>query len=229
MKKLMISLLVMAAAMNVFALPQIKGKATITLTSKSGYNATLTLTMSDDFTDGVNKGYCSLDYTDGKVVDIYALYGGQKYSTFGTKDWENVEIGITPADADANYTLSFSNVSGDPIKFYDEKGNMIEAKEDETYEFSVTPGAAGYLSKLNFSMVAPALTPAICHQNGRLEITAYQGASVKVLAYDDESEVIAATDITEAYKEIDLKDLAAGQYIVVLTTADGDQRLVIKK
>jgi hypothetical protein len=71
-------------------------------------------------------------------------------------------------------------------------------------------------------MVEPATpaTPAICHQNGRLEITAYQGASVKVLAYADESEVIAATDITAAYQEIDLAGLAAGQYIVVLPDVD---------
>lgn len=221
MKKLFASLLMIAATVSAFALDY-TAKATLTLKNASGDECMMTIAQSDAASIA---DYCAEMKMDYRDIAFYALNGGKKYEIFAANALGTQAFGLK-TNADTKYTITVSNVSGtETLYLYDEVAkDGIELKEGAVYSFEATADADD-----RFHLAATPATPAICHQNGRLEITAYQGASVKVLAYDDESEVIAATAITAAYQEIDLATLAAGQYIVVLTTADGDQRLVIKK
>ena len=218
MKKIMFMLLGVAAALNAMAVDY-TAKAKLTLTAESGYTCNLMLSQADEF--GALNG-SEMNMEDRKVA-LYALNGATKLQIAKASDLEGVNVGVILTDADTKYTITVSSVEGTETLYLNDGTQEYALTNGASYDFSATTLA------FTLSHKATPATPAICHQNGHLEITAYQGASVKVLAYADESEVIAATDITEAYKEIDLKDLAAGQYIVVLTTTDGDQRLVIKK
>ena len=223
---MLLSLLVMAASLNAMAITY-TGKATVTLTSSDNKSCTMTIAESDELSDGLNNGYYAELNTEGREVALYVVYNGKYYQQFAAKSLADMDLGVL-TNASTDYTLTVSNVSGSKTLTIRINGEDIALTNGLTKNITLTANQAlGAVA----GMVEPATpaTPAICHQNGRLEITAYQGASVKVLAYADESEVIAATAITAAYQEIELKDLAAGQYIVVLTTTDGDQRLVIKK
>ena len=129
-----------------------------------------------------------------------------------------------------DYTLTATSVEG-TLYIYDEVDKKyFELTEGAVYSFTATANETNNTRFHLAAAPAPAV-PGICHQNGRLEFTAYEGASVQVVGYEDNTVVaVPATDITLAYQEIDLATLAAGQYLVIVTKADQtEEKLVIKK
>ena len=230
MKKLFVSLLVIAAAMNVMAI-DITAKAQLTLKgTTTNKTDELVLLQSTDLKDGLNTGYCALvPSLATKSVAFYAYFGGAEYGTFGTKDLGTLAFGLKTND-DTEYTLTAENVAGE-LYIYDEVAKQyFTLTEGAVYNFTATANETN-LTRFHLAAAPAPAVPGICHQNGRLEFTAYEGASVQVVGYEDNTVVaVPATDITLAYQEIDLATLAAGQYLVIVTKADQtEEKLVIKK
>jgi len=230
MKKLFVSLLVIAAAMNVMAI-DITAKAHLTLKgTTTNKTDDLYLIQASDLNAGLNDGYCSVvPGLASKSVAFYAYFDSKEYVSFGTKDLGTLAFGLKTND-DTEYTLTAENVSGD-LYIYDEVAKQyFTLTEGAVYSFTATANETNNTRFHLAAAPAPAV-PGICHQNGKLEFTAYEGASVQVVGYEDNTVVaVPATDITLAYQEIDLATLAAGQYLVIVTKADQtEEKLVIKK
>ena len=222
------SLLVIAATMNVMADMSFTAKAKITLTG-GGESCEMFLVQSDELSAGVND-YCQEMRMEGRVIALYALDGTKLYQSYCVKDLGNLAFGfMTTITGETTYTVTVSEVGGADLYMKDNVTNEThKLSEGATWTFNASAS-----SDTRFALAAapaPAV-PGICHQNGRLEFTAYEGASVQVVGYDDNTVVaVPATDITLAYQEIDLADLAAGQYLVIVTKADQtEEKLVIKK
>lgn len=226
---MILSLLAVAATMSAMAITY-NAKATITLTSPNNKTSKLTIAESADLADGLNNGYYAELNTEGRDAALYVEYNGVKYMQFAAKSLDELTLGTWfSADApDGDYTLTVSGVSGT---------ETLKLKiGDETIELtagtSKTVSRAALAAAGNEVNPAAPAAPALCHQNGRLEFTAYNGATVTVLNYDDKSATtITDIAITSDAQNVDLATLAADkQYIVVVTKADATkEELVIKK
>lgn len=208
--------------------------AKITVTSTGGGNDVLFLVEDTPF---------SADYESGSDIEkvmnsgqayninLFAVSAGKNLSMVATNSLADLAISFQSNTTETHYTMTFSDVQG-TVTLYDAvTKKTVTLANNDTYEFDCdanTTIADRFV--INCTTCAPA-TPGICHQNGRLEFTAYEGASVQVVEYNDNTKVaVAATNITLDYQEIDLADLAAGQYLVIVTKADQtEEKLVIKK
>ena len=220
MKKIMFMLLGVAAALNAMAVDY-TAKAKLTLTAESGYTCNLMLSQADEF--GALNG-SEMNMEDRKVA-LYALNGATKLQIAKASDLEGVNVGVILTDADTKYTITVSSVEGTETLYLNDGTQEYALTNCASYDFSATALA------FTLSHKATPATPGICHQNGRLEFTAYAGASVQVVGYEDNTVVaVPATDITLDYQEIDLANVADGQYLVIVTKADQtEEKLVIKK
>ena len=227
MKKIILSLLVFAA-ISVSAATTAKAKITITGV-QTGNNGTVTLLQNDSYADAFDANASAIMSMADRKVALYAWYNNTEYQIFGSKDLGTLAFGLK-TDASTDYTLKATNVAG-TLYIYDEVDKKyFELTEGAVYNFTATANETNTTRFHLAAAPAPAV-PGICHQNGRLEFTAYEGASVQVVGYEDNTVVaVPATDITLAYQEIDLAALAAGQYLVIVTKADQtEEKLVIKK
>ena len=220
MKKIMFMLLGVAAAMNAMA----TAKVQLILTSESGYTSTLRLSQSDE--NGALTGSEMYEDTQSpNKVALYVLNGTTKLSIAKAADFTGVNVGVSLTTADTKYTISVKSAEGDETLYLTDGVNEYALTANASYDFAASAVAFTLAKK-----AAPAV-PGICHQNGKLEITAYKGASVQVVEYDDNTKVaVPATDINLDYQEIDLANVAAGkQYVVIVTNGADVEKLVIKK
>lgn len=224
MKKIFLSLLLMAAFINASAITY-TSKATLTLTSSSSESANIIIGASASLTEGINAGYCGLDNQEGKVVDIYAIYSSNYYSTFGTKDVKGMAIGIK-TNADTEYTISFSNVSGsETIQLYDALlDSIIDIVAAGTYEFTAPANNTAINDR--FRIFKPFTPDAgdlnICHQYGKLTINNNPYTTNIVVKNSSDVVVIDKAPRTTP-QVIDLSALPAGRYTVEI----GGQTLII--
>jgi hypothetical protein len=227
MKKMILSLLAVAATMSAMAITY-NAKATVILTSPNGKTSQLIIAASDALEAGLNNGYYAELNTEGRDAALYVEYNGVKYMQFAAKSLDDMVLGTWFSNnvQDGDYTLTVSNVTGTETLKIKIGNEIIEL----TAGTSKTLSRSALAATGNMINPAPAV-PGICHQNGKLEITAYKGASVQVVEYDDNTKVaVPATDITLDYQEIDLANVAAGkQYVVIVTMGADVEKLVIKK
>jgi len=223
MKKLMASLLILAAAMNVMAIT-IDAKAKITLKAiASNKTEAVYLIQSADLQDGLNTGYCSLvPNLDNKPVAIYAYYNNAEYATFGTKDLGALAFGLK-TNADTEYQLIVSDVEGATLVMKDDAENAtFNLTEGATYDF--TAAANSTINNRFHLYIAPA-APGICHYGDVLQVTGSNGMTVQINNMDD-TQAIAPVAITSDSQDIDISGLTAGnQYKVVWNS----QTLIIRK
>jgi len=216
MKKIFASLLILAATTTAFA-QAFSAKATLTLKSEGGKVSKLTIVQSDDASLSEYNAELNMEF---RTMALYAYDEAtdKKYEVYVTNDLSKLNIGVIRGD-ETNFTLTVTDITG--TLYID--GNAVS--EGDVIPFTFT---GDKLKAFAVSAVAP--VKGICHQNGRLEFTDYAGATVKVVAYGDETKVaVPATTITKAYEEIALK-IAAGQYIVIVNEGKADEeRLVINK
>lgn len=212
MKKIMLSLLAIAATVNVMAI-NVDAKAKITI-SAGGEATTLLLVESPDLNEGWNNGYC------GEIFDLneyplalYIQYGGKNYSSFGTKDLTANDIVLAAKDnGAASYTITVSNATNTtPLKL------LFGTKEipfvDGVYELTAAELAAA-------TKVASAAAPAvqgICFNYNILTLTMYAGATVDVYPYGTTTAAVSATVAGDAPFDVDLNAQASGKYKVVVT------------
>ena len=225
MKKLFMSLLV-AATMNVMAVET--ARVELEIMSSDNKGGKVTLILNDEATAGAATGSAEINMS-GRTVAIYAINGGYNYQIYKSNSLTDLFIGVK-TNASTAYTFKVLSASGETLYLKDDVEGWTMPLTVGTTQSCTLPADQAALNTRFHLAPAPAV-PGICHQNGSLEFTLYNGASVQVVEYDDNTKVaVAATNITLDYQEIDLADLAAGQYLVIVTKADQtEEKLVIKK
>ena len=133
MKKILLSLLILAASLNVMATDF--AVATLTLKGNTSLEqGEVTLVKTDD---PVASSYCAPLYINQYHVVMYALNGSEKYQIWANADLTNFPLGIQTY-SDASYTITVSNVSGsETLTLYDVAENQtIALTAGQTYDFT---------------------------------------------------------------------------------------------
>lgn len=216
MKKVFLSLLVIAATMNVMAVTPIS-KAIITLKSvNGGQYAEVRVAEIAEYAEGVDVTN-SVEYSgEGALVHAYVMYGDPavKYEKFYAKSISNLQFGFKAKEGETEYLLSFKQVSGTIVLHDNSLGTSTTITADTDIPFVADAGAVND-ERFVLYYATPA-EPSICHQYGVLTITSHVGETLKVTDMDG-VEVIAEQVIDETEKVIALDALTAGeQYKVIL-------------
>ena len=134
MKKIMVTLLIVAAAINAMAVDY-TAKAKVTLTAESGFNSELTLSEAAEYG---TFGGLEMYMLDRKVA-LYALDGTTKLQVARAADLRNVALGLL-TDASTNYTLTVASVAGtETLYIHDNVAGLDYAlTEGASYNFTAT-------------------------------------------------------------------------------------------
>ena len=119
MKKIMISLLMIAATLNVMAITY-TGKVQVVLRATSNNAAcAAVIATSDALNDGLNPTYYAELNDEGKEVLLYVEYNSVRYEHFGSSaaTMQNMPL-IMKANASAEYRMNFYEMEG-TIEIYD--------------------------------------------------------------------------------------------------------------
>lgn len=196
MKKLFISLLMVAATVNAMAITY-TGKAKLTLKSADNKSCALTIAESADLAAGLNNGYYAELNTEGKQVQFYVTYGGKNYQQFASnaETMADLQLGIV-TNASTSYTLTASNVEGSlKIKIagveytIDADGTVFS---DVTLPANSTLPAAG--DEVNYRVNPTA--ESFCFNYNVLTINAHEGESLVVKQGTTEIANVAALPAT---------------------------------
>ena len=140
MKKIMISLLMVAATLNAMAITY-SGKVKVRLTSSDNQYCEAVVATSDALNDGLNNSYYAPFNDENKEVHLYVEFGGTRYAHFGSSaaTMTNMPL-LMKADAATSYTFTFSAMVG-TIEIYDkEAGANID--KSQPYNFTIDAGQA---------------------------------------------------------------------------------------
>ncbi|MCQ2078210.1 MAG: hypothetical protein MJZ20_14480, partial [Bacteroidaceae bacterium] len=126
MKKLFISLLAMAATLNVMALDvNYSAKATLGLKANTS-EQTCNFTLGETDFAQANK-LCAEINMDGRKVALYAIANSKNYQIYANANVEGLPLGFL-TNADTEYTINFSGVIG---KLY-----LVDAVADKFIEIT---------------------------------------------------------------------------------------------
>lgn len=215
MKKVIFSII--AAASTLFATAAPTAIVKITLTGNSGGSDELTVCKDAARNATYESGYDSenmMSLSNSYSVLIYSYVGSQPCSAVYTNDVDEMAVGFTTNNVDANYTLSFNYIYGtEEMTFTDVETGTTFAINASTPDYNFT-ATAGQVATPGRFIINHTAHPEICHRFGKLQITDCVGMTVKVLNMDGSATSIADTNITAGFQEISLAGLAAGQYKV---------------
>ena len=135
MKKIMISLLMVAATLNAMAITY-SGKVKVKLTSSDNQYCEAVVATSDDLNDGLNNSYYAPFNDENKEVHLYVEYSGTRYAHFGSSatTMRNMPL-IMKANSATSYSLSFSAMVG-TIDIYDKKLD-VHIDKSQNYDFTI--------------------------------------------------------------------------------------------
>ncbi len=213
MKKIMISLLMVAASLNAMAVTY-TGKAKLTLTSSDNKSCTMTIAQSEELSAGLNNGYYAELNTEGKEVQLFVSFGGVNYQQFASNaaTMKDLQLGIV-TNASTEYTLTATGVVGSLKimiggKQYDIVNGMNVAL---TLPANSNLPATGDEAKYLVQPSAPA-APSICFNYNVLEISGHAGESLVIKKGNSEIENVSS--LPENYS----KDLSgeSGRLVVNL-------------
>ena len=225
--------LLVAATMNVMAVET--ARVELEIMSSDSKGGKLTLILNDEATAGAATGSAEINMT-GRAVAIYAINGGYNYQIYKSNSLTDLFIGVK-TNASTAYTFKVLSASGETLYLKDDVEGWTMPLTVGTTQSCTLPADQAALNTRFHLAPAPAV-PGICHQNGRLEFTAYKDASVEIVDYDDNTDVrLNAQAITADYQTIDLTNVDAtgksGQLLVIVTKIVGadqiEEKLVIKK
>lgn len=211
MKKIMLSLLAIAATVNVMAI-NVDAKAQITIEA-GGVQSSLILIQSSDLNDGWNNGYCGEIYDLNELpLALYIQHGGKNYASFGTKDLTANDIVLAAKDnGAASYTITVSNATNTtPLKL------LFGAKEIPFVDGTYTLTAAELAAATKVASAAAPAVQGICFNYNILTLTMYAGATVDVYPYGTTTAAVSATVAGDAPFDVDLNAQASGKYKVVV-------------
>ena len=223
MKKIFMSLLVLAATFNAFAIDY-TAKATLTLTDTDGDACEIVIAQSDQ-TD-ISK-YCAEMYMENRAIAIYVSANDKKYELYAANDLTGIAFGIMPKEGVTDYTLTVTDQEGEVLIF---KDNVTGAT------YPMTDGTIIRLANVTAEtitsfQVADAATPVernICHRYGKLEIYGSTDQTVEILSQDGLTSIYTEK-ITSDYQEIDLNIALAAQTAEYFMVKWNGQDYIIKK
>ena len=139
MKKMFIS--VVALAMSVMATATETAYVQIKLTGENGGTSNVYLTEDDAYTNAFEPGVDvekMMSQSNSKSVLLYGFVGTTPCEDIVAANLDGLKIGFTTNQVDENYTLTFIDVTGRPLRLYDRvtKTETIIVGNG-TYDFSV--------------------------------------------------------------------------------------------
>ena len=214
MKKIILSVVALAASVNLMAAPTTT--VNISMTSASS-TATLLLVEDADHNATYENGY---DAYAPVGAAMYAVLGTDQLSKVWTDNLDEVKIAFSTTE---EVTLTFSGVTGRELKLWDGTQEVTVANDGK---MTFTPTAAMYVT-INDPAATPA-EPNICHRYGKLEVYASDGQNVEILTQDGKTSITTVA-ITADYQEIVLDDVLAGQAAEYYMVKWNGKELIIKK
>ena len=218
MKKIMISLLMVAAALNAMAITY-TGKVQVVLRATSNNAACgAVVATSDALNDGLNSTYYAELNDEGKEVLVYVEYNNVRYEHFGSSSatMQNMPL-IMKANASGEYRMNFYEMEG-AIEIYDKvAGANID--KSQPYVFTIDDAKKNTIIADRFviNYVAPTpAEPSLCFSYNVLEINGHDGESLVIKQGTTEIDNVAALGATYS------KDLSAytGRLVVTLNGQD---------
>ena len=145
MKKMFIS--VVALAMSVMAMATETAYVQIKLTGETGGTSSVFLTEDDAYTNAFEPGVDvekMMSQSNSKSVLLYGFVGTTPCEDVVAANLDGLKIGFTTNQVDENYTLTFIDVTGRPLRLYDRvtKTETIIVGNG-TYDFSVEYAQVG--------------------------------------------------------------------------------------
>lgn len=219
MKKIMVMLLCVAAAINAMAV-DFTAKAKLTLTSADSYTCELMIAESGEY--GALEG--KVMNMEDRVVALYVLNGETKLQIAQAADMRNVKIGLK-TNASTSYNITVSMVEGDkPLFLHDDvTGEDIELKNSASYDFTATASSS---IENRFWLKKPSPTLDACFIDNVLTISnnPWEGP-IKVTKPNGDP---ITPDYPSGTSEIDLSDASfpVGNYTVEF---NGVHKIVVVK
>ena len=212
MKKILVSLLLVAASLNAIATDF--AVATLTLKGNTSLEqGEVTLVKTDD---PAASSFCAPLFIDQYHVVMYAISGGdEKYQIWANADLKDFPLGIKTY-SDAEYTITVSNVSGsETLNLYDAvTGQSIPLTDGQTYVFSAAANST-IADRFIINKSTPA-GPSICFNYNKLQINGHAG---EALIIKKGAEEIANVPALPAIYELDL-NAQSGRLVVTLDGVD---------
>ena len=219
MKKIFVSLFIIAASLNAMATDF--AVATLTLKGNTSLEeGEVTLVKTDD---PAAASFCAPLYIDQYQVVMFAINGSEKYQVWANAELENLALGIKTY-SDESYTITVSNVSGsETLNFYDAITNQtIALTEGKTYDFTIEPAQKNQTILNRFMIKEPApAVKGICFRKNILSLTKYSGAKVEVFRKNVAAAVVTQNIASDAQTDINLSAQESDRYIVKIDL-DGD-------
>ena len=208
-------LLGVAATINVMAVDY-TAKAKVTLSSTSGFSCDLTLRQSAEYSAlSGNEMFMS-----GRKIALYAINGTTPLQIAKAADLEGVKLGLL-ADASTSYTLTVSSVEGaETLYIWDADSASYALTEGASYTFAAAANATDEARFVIKKAPLPTVKQ-ICFNDEKLQLTKYAGAQVDVYLQGQTTAAKSEAVVGDAPYEINLSDLAAGEYVVKIDL-DGD-------
>lgn len=201
MKKISILLVNLLCATVLMAAPTITGKSKINLSSAGETVKTVSLLLSDAFSDAFDNTWDAAAANDG---GIYIYNGGSRYTTWASNAYsDNLAIGFGSV-ANNDYVLNFSNFDGIEYKIYDVVANKWITVNASTPDYNFSIADADKNKAINDRFIInynPA--PSFCFKYNKLEVIGYQGKSLVIK--NDAGEIDNQPSLDVVY----VKDLSA--------------------
>ena len=246
MKKVLMSMAILALATQLMAIDLPTSKFTITATSVGGGNDEVAFYEgpSATFTTGYDNGYdAAKNFNTANPsinVNIYAAtaWGNASKLAVPENTLEGQWITFQPNTSETEYTFTFSKVSlkadREELYFKDVTENKLIkiTTTMEPYVFTITEAEkTAHKAITNRFQIVGGFKPCvgcdldICHQYGALTINAnpYEG---NIVIKDAAGTTVKDVKPMPTPQSISLSDLTAGQYTVVLGA--GAKELIIK-
>jgi len=213
MKKYILSALSLMMALTMSAITY---QAQVSITLDDGtYLPALVVGESSDLAEGVNNGYAGeIQNLAEMPLAIYAIYDNVNYSTFATKSYTNLPVGIKTTNA-TTYHFYFDGVTG-TVNLYDTKtGAAVPVSEGGDYEFTIDESLKNTIINDRF-VINYVPDPSICFNYNVLEVKDHVGESLVVKQGDTEIANVPALGLNYSL------DLSAytGRLVVTLNGQD---------
>ena len=169
MKKIMISLLCVAATMNIMAAVTANVSLKITAVD-GGDDFVLTLVQNDALADGVAGTGSAVLNPEGLDMYLIADFNGKDYHVLAVKSLKDIPL-VLKANASTTYKLDVVSATGEVQYLKDLNGSPLELSAGKSYTFSIDPVEAGHLVAARFSIGDPTPDPGepkICFVNKHL-------------------------------------------------------------
>ncbi|MBQ7531401.1 MAG: hypothetical protein IJT12_06805 [Paludibacteraceae bacterium] len=222
MKKIMVVLLCVAAAMNAMAIDY-TAKAKVTLTAVES-TFTCDLKLSEYADAGALNG-SAMNMEDRKVA-LYALNGGTKLEIAKAADLRNVPLGLL-TDASTNYTLTVSSVAGtETLYIHDNVANADYAlTEGASYNFTAT---ASTTDETRFYLKKGADALDVCFIDNKLQING-NPYSETIVIKDANGDEITGSPFAANTLLVDFSTIGAAGDRFTVEFAGGARKFIVVK